>query len=48
MGLLGIVCEWVRARAEKDELSQMSDRELKDIGLNRYEVTGLKTGMFGS
>lgn len=48
MGLLGMLQGWVRARAEKDELSQLSDRELKDIGLNRYEVVGLKTRMFGS
>ena len=48
MGLLGVMYEWVRSRAEKDELSQMSDRELRDIGLNRYEVTKLRTELFGS
>ena len=48
MGLLGMLHQWVQAHAEKDELNQLSDRELKDIGLNRYEVAGLKTRMFGS
>jgi uncharacterized protein YjiS (DUF1127 family) len=48
VGLLGVMYEWVRARVEKDELSQLSDRELKDIGLYRHEFAGLRTDMYGS
>lgn len=48
MGLLGLILKWVQTQVENDELSQLSDRELRDIGLNRYEIKGLKTGMFGS
>lgn len=48
MGLLGILYEWARIHAEKDELNQLTDKELKDIGLHQYVVEGLKPRMFGS
>jgi uncharacterized protein YjiS (DUF1127 family) len=48
VGVLGLITAWVRARAEQNELDELSDQQLKDIGLSRDEVTGLRTGMFGS
>lgn len=48
MGLLGLMIEWIKDNAKQDSLGQLTDQQLKDIGLNRDEVTGLRTGMFGS
>ena len=48
MGLLGLISAWVSARAEQTKLNELSDAQLKDIGLNRDEVNGHRTEMFGS
>ncbi len=32
---------WRRYRASVRELSQLSDRELSDLGLNRYDIDGI-------
>ena len=44
MGLFGKIRAWVNARVQEDELRQLSDEQLKDIGITRYDATvGLKT-----
>ena len=50
MGVFGRIKEWVKARAEEDELGRLSDAELKDMGTNRYElaILGKKSRNFGS
>ena len=39
MGLFGYIKSWVEQKSQEDELRALTDRELKDIGLNRYEAT---------
>lgn len=39
MGLFGYIKSWVERKSQEDELRALTDRELKDIGLNRYEAT---------
>lgn len=38
MGLFGLIRSWVERKSQEDELRSLSDRDLKDIGLNRYEI----------
>ncbi len=37
--IAGAVSSWMDARATRKALSQLSDRELDDIGLNRGDIT---------
>lgn len=39
MGLFGKLRAWVDARVQEDELRSLSDEQLKDIGLTRYDAT---------
>lgn len=50
MGIFGIIKEWVKTRSEEDELRQLSDAELKDMGMSRYDLAtlGKKSRNFGS
>lgn len=38
MGLFGRIRAWVAQRAQEDELRGLSDEQLKDIGLTRYDA----------
>jgi len=38
MGLFGLIRSWVERKSQEDELRALTDRELKDMGLNRYEI----------
>ena len=49
MGLFGRIRAWVEKKAQEDELRGLSDRQLRDAGLNRYDVlSGPKTKRVGS
>ncbi len=38
--LLATVCRNVMNRGKVSELAQLSDRQLRDVGLKRFDVTG--------
>jgi uncharacterized protein YjiS (DUF1127 family) len=37
-GLLALIGEWRRRLRERNELAQMCERSLRDIGLSRYDA----------
>lgn len=47
MGLLGLIKNWINLHAQQAELRELSDAQLKDIGLYR-RYAGIRTGMHGS
>lgn len=50
MGVFGRLKQWVKDRALEDEMRRLTDNELKDMGISRYEleVKALKTRKFGT
>ena len=50
MGLFGRIRAWVEKKAQEDELMQLSDRQLRDAGISRYDVMngGPRTKRVGS
>ncbi|MEK0162541.1 DUF1127 domain-containing protein [Phaeobacter sp. JH20_36] len=43
-GLLGAAIDWNDARATRQTLGQLSDRELADIGLSRADIDRVAEG----
>lgn len=46
MGLFGRIKAWVESRAQEDEIRSLSDRELRDIGLSRYDAVTTHRSVF--
>jgi uncharacterized protein YjiS (DUF1127 family) len=38
-GLFVLIAEWVRRNESRRELGRLSDRELRDFGLTRFDAT---------
>jgi len=38
-GLFVLIAEWVRRSESRRELGRLSDRELRDLGLTRFDAT---------
>ena len=42
MGLFGRIRAWVEKKTQEDELMRLSDRQLRDAGISRYDVMNSK------
>lgn len=38
MGLFGKIKAWVERKSQEDELRSLSDTQLRDIGITRYDA----------
>lgn len=41
IGLYGKILSWINNKIEEDELKSLTDRELRDIGLTRYDLASM-------
>lgn len=46
MKLLQRYKRWIKLRRDYKDLSQLSDKQLKDIGINRGDIGSVVNGLF--